>query len=357
MCGLFGWSFKRRTRGIGQAQKEVIATTLAVANSLRGDHSWGYYGLDRNGQAVLHRAVGDIARADGISALAAMPILMAHTRHATTGAITRENAHPFTIGRIVLAHNGVVFNHAELNRVWERKCSVDSQHFAHHLDRGMPFSDIDAYGALEWFDAAEPRVARLCRLTGGELHVWGVKGAKDKRVGIVWSSDEDHLKSALGAARVECFPYEPLEAGAIYEAREGRLFRSPAPTLTLASPRPRWDLDHWQGVTSGRGGWGSTDSDRDDDGYEGWFQTWLREGREEQLRAANEEEGPPDPGAVSYRETADRARDLGLTFLDAGLWADGNGTLMDAEAVNAMWEQFQIEDASTLGENDAADAN
>src|SRR5574340_1215134 len=125
MCGIFGWTFKQHA-GIGQGQREVLASVLAVANSTRGDQSWGLYARSGRNTRIV-KEVGDICRAS-FASNGSTPLLMAHTRFSTHGKINKENAHPHQAGSIVLCHNGVIFNHEDLNKKYERKCEVDSMH-------------------------------------------------------------------------------------------------------------------------------------------------------------------------------------------------------------------------------------
>jgi hypothetical protein len=237
MCGIFGWSFQRKSK-IPAGQREVLGATLAVANSMRGDHSWGVYlAGQKNTEPRVVREVGDIAEVAGIGArLAAYPVIMAHTRHATTGAISRKNQHPFKVGHVLLAHNGMVFNHLELNRRHGRDCAVDSQHFAHHLDAGLAVSEIEGYGALEWVEDSEPERTYLARLRSGQLSVWGIRNRKGKTVGAVWSSDEAHLRSAVGASRLDGYPFETLKQGEVYSVEKGMLYQTKRACLEISAP-------------------------------------------------------------------------------------------------------------------------
>lgn len=236
MCGIFGWSFKRKAK-IPAGQREVLASTLAVANSLRGDQSWGAYYMSAEGRPVVRKHVGDIARVTGVGAFGHVNTLFAHTRYATTGAVIAENSHPFRAGNLLLAHNGMIFNHDALNAKYHRECAVDSMHFAHHLAAGRGFGDIEAYGTVVWVEDPHPHTVKLCRMRQGQLAVYGIKNAKGKQVGTVWSSDRAHLENALGASRLDCFPYVKLEEGAVYEVRQGKLYTV---NQRLACAAPVW---------------------------------------------------------------------------------------------------------------------
>jgi predicted glutamine amidotransferase len=262
MCGIFGHSFQRKTK-VPAGQREILIAALCVANSYRGAQSWGIYAAGQKGKAPkVRREVGDIANVDGLGSLAAYPVVFGHTRHATTGAVTRENQHPFKVGHILLAHNGMVWNHDELNRRYDRKCTVDSQHFAHHIADGLTLSDIEAYGALEWTDDKRPGTVFLARLRDGVLSCALIKNRKGKQVGCAWSSDKAHLTRALEASRLDYQMYEPLAEGQVYEVTGGVMYTTKRPALIVATPVvDRRAMRRAQRLTSGghgdddTGGW------------------------------------------------------------------------------------------------------
>lgn len=191
---------------------------LASSNDNRGGDSWGYHIPGRGS----FRGLGDIA--PNTIKMYGAPIILAHTRKATQGAITKENAHPFEIGKIIGAHNGMISNHDELNRNYERTCAVDSMHLFHHLNEERPFSDISGYGAIEWINKEDDEnKIYLCKMSAGDLAVYGL-GDNTKNVqGIVWSSDEDHLKSALTAANLKAFPYK-VNTGEVCFVHNGKYY-------------------------------------------------------------------------------------------------------------------------------------
>ena len=109
MCGIIGY--------IGSKDASPIL--------LEGLRRLEYRGYDSSGMAVLGESsievTKDVGRVDSITAAAAElrgNIGIAHTRWATHGGVTRENAHPHlsSDGSIAVVHNGIVENHGELRK-------------------------------------------------------------------------------------------------------------------------------------------------------------------------------------------------------------------------------------------------
>ena len=111
MCGIIGY--------IGP--KPVVPVLIDGLRRLeyRGYDSAGV-AVVKNGAIALRRSAGKLSRLE--EAIAADPIDgeygVGHTRWATHGRPTEENAHPHRdcTGRIVVVHNGIIENYLELKR-------------------------------------------------------------------------------------------------------------------------------------------------------------------------------------------------------------------------------------------------
>ena len=107
MCGIVG----------------VIGSRPAAPLILESLARLEYRGYDSAGIATLGNGAIDRRRAEGklgnlAADLAKTPLTgttgIGHTRWATHGAPTKNNAHPHGTARVSLVHNGIIENHAEL---------------------------------------------------------------------------------------------------------------------------------------------------------------------------------------------------------------------------------------------------
>lgn len=110
MCGIVGYIGPRRAQSIilnGLKQLEY-----------RGYDSAGLAVLQENGQIAIRRDAGKLSNLEELVHLSPIDghIGIGHTRWATHGKPSQRNAHPHAgmKGRIVLVHNGIVENYAEL---------------------------------------------------------------------------------------------------------------------------------------------------------------------------------------------------------------------------------------------------
>jgi len=137
MCGIIGY--------IGS--KPVVPILVEGLRRLeyRGYDSAGV-AVVHNGQVELRRSAGRLSRLE--DTLGADPMDgdygIGHTRWATHGRPTEENAHPHRdcTGRIVVVHNGIIENYLDLKRDLERGghrfvTETDTEIVAHLIEREM----------------------------------------------------------------------------------------------------------------------------------------------------------------------------------------------------------------------------
>jgi glucosamine--fructose-6-phosphate aminotransferase (isomerizing) len=116
MCGIIGY--------VGKAE--------AVPILLEGLRRLEYRGYDSAGVATLEEGLisvrKEVGRIDDLRrSIAANPIGgstgISHTRWATHGKVTRENAHPHfdRSGKLALVHNGVIENYSDLRAQLEEE--------------------------------------------------------------------------------------------------------------------------------------------------------------------------------------------------------------------------------------------
>jgi glutamine---fructose-6-phosphate transaminase (isomerizing) len=137
MCGIIGY--------IGS--KKVVPVLIDGLRRLeyRGYDSAGV-AVVRNGEIELRRSAGKLARLEEV--IAATPISgdygIGHTRWATHGRPTEENAHPHRdcTGRIVVVHNGIIENYLDLKQQLVKEGHIfvtetDTEIVAHLVEREM----------------------------------------------------------------------------------------------------------------------------------------------------------------------------------------------------------------------------
>ena len=147
MCGIIGI--------LGQLDAAPRILDALKRLEYRGYDSAGLTTLV-NGRAERRRAVGKLAELTRL--VAAEPALgstgIGHTRWATHGAPTVENAHPHAAGPVHVVHNGIIENYRELRRELaecgvvcrsETDTEVVAQMVAHRMAGGeSPFDAVQA---------------------------------------------------------------------------------------------------------------------------------------------------------------------------------------------------------------------
>ncbi len=155
MCGIVGYA--------GWRDAETVIVSGLKRMEYRGYDSAGV-ALVSGGRIDVRKKAGKIANLE--AELAAHPMAashqgIGHTRWATHGGPTDQNAHPHlgATGRVALVHNGIIENFASLRSELEAEGVVfasqtDSEVVAHLLERGV----LSGLGLVE---AMRATVARL----------------------------------------------------------------------------------------------------------------------------------------------------------------------------------------------------
>lgn len=217
MCGLFGWSLSPEAMKEGDVK--LLAAFLGVEMDSRGGDSWG---IALPQKAELYRGLGTFAHSKVLPKIIHATVL-GHTRKATTGKITVENAHPFAIGNTVGAHNGIIHNDVELNNKYKRSFAVDSMHLIAHIDEGKDISEVSGYGTVTYYKKNKPNDLFLGKSTNGDLHILGI-GTHKNPVGLVYASTQFSLIKALQIAGFEHYFFYNVREETLYKVQDYTLF-------------------------------------------------------------------------------------------------------------------------------------
>lgn len=134
MCGIVAY--------VGTKQAGLILVEGLRRLEYRGYDSAGLVVVDQEGTLHRERAVGPIAALEPkTTALPASTIGIGHTRWATHGPPTEENAHPHVdcTSRIAIVHNGIIENYTELKKRLQEKghtfqSETDTEVLAHLIE-------------------------------------------------------------------------------------------------------------------------------------------------------------------------------------------------------------------------------
>lgn len=131
MCGIIGYVGEKRF------SVDVIIDGLKHLEYRGYDSAGIAYVKDNN--VVIEREVGRISNLESVLKKDTSHIGIGHTRWATHGKPTKENAHPHKVGNITLVHNGIIDNFMELKSTlmsegYTFKSDTDTEVAAAYID-------------------------------------------------------------------------------------------------------------------------------------------------------------------------------------------------------------------------------
>jgi glutamine---fructose-6-phosphate transaminase (isomerizing) len=248
MCGIVGY--------VGARPCEELLLSGLEKLEYRGYDSAGLSLLDEGEVASVH-AVGNLAnlreavagRADnGAGPLPPAAIGIAHTRWATHGRVTEENAHPHddSSGKVHIVLNGIVENHTDLRKRLQAVGEVftsdtDAEVVAHliasHYDGDLAaavrasYAELRGHYAFVAMHADEPE-----RLLGARKECPLVAGVGE---------GETFLASAIPAFLADTRTAVPIENGELVEIEPGgvRITDAEGTPIERAPEEITWDAD------------------------------------------------------------------------------------------------------------------
>jgi glutamine---fructose-6-phosphate transaminase (isomerizing) len=250
MCGIVGYVGKRPC-------EELLLQGLEKLE-YRGYDSAGISLLENPGEVESVHAVGNLANlraavervaaSNGAGAATLAETGIAHTRWATHGRVTEENAHPHddSSGKVHIVLNGIVENHAELrkrliaegeNFTSETDAEVVAHLIAHHYDGDLAaatraaYADLRGHYAFVAMHADEPG-----RLLGARKECPLVAGIGE---------GETFLASAIPAFLADTRVAVPIENGELVEieADEVRITDTDGNPIERAAEEVTWDAE------------------------------------------------------------------------------------------------------------------
>jgi glucosamine--fructose-6-phosphate aminotransferase (isomerizing) len=248
MCGIVGY--------VGARPCEELLLEGLEKLEYRGYDSAGLSML-QGGEVESVHAVGNLANlraavqersANGAGALTPANTGIAHTRWATHGRVTEENAHPHddSSGQVHIVLNGIVENHAGLRKRLEGEgkaftSDTDAEVVAHlianHYDGDLAAAVRAAYSELRGHYAfVAMHAEETQRLVGARKECPLVAGI---------GAGETFLASAIPAFLADTRVAVPIENGEIVEIEAGevRITDTKGARIERASEEVTWDAD------------------------------------------------------------------------------------------------------------------
>ena len=202
MCGLVGVA-----GDLGRKEEDVFKTLL-ILDSLRGEHSTGVASIGIKKDVLIAKAIGDPFQLFETNTFRRIMgrknfVLLGHNRFATSGSITRKNAHPFENDVVIGAHNGTLTNKSSLDSGLD--FDVDSEALLHHIaKKGL----LDALSIARGAYALTYYNKENCSINFVRNNVRPLFFTTDvSKKNLFWASEEWMLQAALEREKIQ---YNPI---------------------------------------------------------------------------------------------------------------------------------------------------
>lgn len=246
MCGLVGVI----SAGTLSSQEKKVFEELLHADMLRGDDSFGvinvlpikkgasYYKI-ANRAPIMEKEDPAFSKFMAETCVARI----GHNRAATRGAVTSENAHPFSAKHVMLVHNGTLrenIGNYKVDSEWLTNKIANSDNVASTL------SEVDGAYAIIWHDSNEG-VVNVARNSERPLYI-----AKSSAVATWYvCSEAKLLEWILDRNKVIHSGIKPVEAGKIHKFQTEYGSGKPAEVTSEVIPEKKYKSSGYYGGAYG----------------------------------------------------------------------------------------------------------